>query len=130
MIEPRCWRLAIFLGNAVAQVLKYGTEADASANCCVKHRVRHVSWPLRWAVPLMQEDSRQPSPIGAEKARTEALKLLKEIETAGDPAVRRQLARRAFHLTQIASMEESPRQPTARLEVDADARESRTSAAH
>jgi hypothetical protein len=62
----------------------------------------------------MQKDSRQPSPIGAEKARAEARKLQKKIETAGDPTATRQLARRAFDLTQAAAMEERARHSLSR----------------
>ena len=77
----------------------------------------------------MQHDDRQPSPIGSEKARAEAWELLKKIKAGGDPTERRQLARRAFHLAHISTLDESPARPIARLPVTAEAGESRASAA-
>ena len=61
----------------------------------------------------MQENP-GPKEIIVEHVRADALELLKKIKATGDPAGRRQLARRAFQLAQIAAMEESPGNLTAR----------------
>ena len=42
------------------------------------------------------------------RVRADARQLLERIKTTADRGTRRELARRAFHLAQIAAMEESP----------------------
>ena len=62
----------------------------------------------------MQENP-EPREIIVGHVRADAQVLLEKIKSTGDPAGRRQLARRAFHLAQVAAMEESPVKLTARL---------------
>ena len=57
----------------------------------------------------------EPREIVVEHVRADAQMLLEKIKTTGDQAGRRQLARRAFHLAQIAAMEENPVKLTRRL---------------
>ena len=52
--------------------------------------------------------------IIVQHVRADAWELLERIKTTRDRAARRQLARQAFHLAQVAAMEEGPAKLTAR----------------
>jgi hypothetical protein len=64
---------------------------------------------------MAMQENPEPKEIIVEHVRADAQVLLEKIKTTGDPAGRRQLARRAFHLAQIAAMEECPAKLAARL---------------
>lgn len=51
-------------------------------------------------------ENRKPIEIIVGHARADVRQLLERIKTTADQSTRRELARRAFHLAQIAAMEE------------------------
>jgi hypothetical protein len=64
---------------------------------------------------MTMQENPEPKEIIVEHVRADAQVLLEKMKITGDPAGRRQLARRAFHLAQIAAMEENSTQLTASL---------------
>jgi hypothetical protein len=68
----------------------------------------HFAGRMAMRIHKKPTESRASAEIIIGHVRADARQLLERIKTTADRSARRELARRAFHLAQIAAMEESP----------------------